>query len=164
MTKILLSFCIPTYNRPERIDFFLNQFISTNSNEIELIIGNDNPLCFKTKKTVEKYNDPRIQYFKNKNNLGLDGNLIKIIHKAKGEYVFINMDDDDIEMNEIPWILEIIKNNKNLAQIRGSIGMRKTNEIYGYYGFENKRLKQGIESISEMAFSFAQELFLKENF
>ena len=35
MSNILLSFCIPTYDRPERISAFIKYMISFQSDEIE---------------------------------------------------------------------------------------------------------------------------------
>jgi len=155
MTKILLSFCIPTYNRPERIDLFLQQFTSVKSDEIEILIGDDNPISNKTEQIIKKYDDSRIIFFRNNSNFGLDANLLKIIHRANGEYVFINMDDDDIEFSEIPWILEKIKKHDNVTQIRGSIGNKRINDDDVYYKFDDVILKKGTESLLKLAFSFA---------
>ncbi len=165
MTKILLSFCIPTYNRPKRIDLFLQQFTSLESDEIEIVIGDDNPNSNKTEQIIEKYDDSRIIYFKNNLNYGLDANMLKIIHRAKGEYVFLNMDDDDIAFSQVTWVLGIIKKYDNITQIRGSIGNRRINDDDVYYKFDDVILKKGTESLLKLAFLFAHGsgIILKKN-
>ena len=43
--------------------------------------------------------------------------MLKTIKRATGEFVFILMDEDDIETEVIPWILDQIKKNpKFLSQ------------------------------------------------
>ena len=125
MSNTLLSFCIPTYNRPERISAIIKHIISFQSDEIEVVISDDNPLSNITQETVKKFEDPRVKYYRNKINLGFDGNMLKTIMRAKGEYVFINMDEDDVELDTIPWILKKIKENKNLTHLCGSIGDKR---------------------------------------
>ncbi len=125
MPNILLSFCIPTYTRPQRINKILQQFILFKSDEIEIIISDDNPNNNKTYQVVKKFKDSRIKYFRNRINFGFDANMLKTIKRANGEFVFIQMDEDDIESSSIPWILTNIKKNKNLTYICGQIGDRR---------------------------------------
>lgn len=152
MSKVLLSFCIPTYNRPERISNLIEQIISFESKEIEIVIGDDNPLSNRTQDVLKKFTDSRIKYFRNKTNLGMDGNLIKIIYKASGEFIFIVMDDDDIEMKTIPWILKMIKKNKNITQFCGALGDLRAGKNRCYYIYEDKFLSRGFESLNELLF------------
>lgn len=152
MSNVLLSFCIPTYNRPERISNLIEQIISFESNEIEIVIGDDNPLSNRTQDVLKKFTDSRIKYFRNKTNLGMDGNLIKIIYKASGEFIFIVMDDDDIEMKTIPWILKMIKNNNNITQFCGTLGDLRPGKNRAYYKYEDKFLSRGFESLNELLF------------
>ncbi len=125
MSNILLSFCIPTYNRPDRISVIIKSLISLQSKEIEIVISDDNPLSNRTQESVKEFTDPRVKYYRNKINLGFDSNMLKTIMRARGEYVFINMDEDDIELDTIPWILEKIKENKNLTHLIGCIGDKR---------------------------------------
>ena len=89
MPNILLSFCIPTYDRPERMMNLIEQITSFETDEIEIIIGDDNPLSNRTQDVVRRFTDSRINYFRNITNLGMDLNLIKTIYKASGEFIFI---------------------------------------------------------------------------
>lgn len=160
MSDIFLSFCVPTYNRPERIYKLINQIISLKYKEIELVIGDDNPLNIKTQEVVKGFNDSRIKYFKNKINLGFDGNIIRVINRASGEFVFLMMDDDDIEVETIPWILKAIKENKHISQLCGSIGNKnptyktRYHPYYFKYNYGEKYLKQGPESLLKLLFYY----------
>lgn len=121
MSDKLLSICIPTYNRVERL-IDIVQRISSNcsSKEIEILV-NDNASTDGTEKEIAKIKDTRLKYYKNKKNLGIAGNLIKSVERAKGDFIYIHWDDDFIELDAIPWILKTIKNNKNINQILGRI-------------------------------------------
>ena len=125
MSNILLSFCIPTYNRPERISAIIKDIISFQSKEIEIVISDDNPSSNSTREVIKRFKDPRVKYYQNKVNLGFDANMLKTIMRAKGEYIFINMDEDDVELDTLPWILQQIKGNKNLTYLCGSIGDKR---------------------------------------
>ena len=152
MSNILLSFCIPTYNRPERIESIIKQIIPFQSEEIEILISDDNPSFEKTQEVVKKFNDPRIKYKRNKKNLGAELNMIKTIKKAIGTFVFFLNDEDDIEMETIPWILKTIKKNNNLTQLCGILGDKRPNQNKFYYKFEDKLLNRGYESLRELLF------------
>ncbi len=124
MSKILLSFCIPVYNRSDRIKKIIEQITSFKSDEIEIVIS-DNASKDDTKKVVSKFEDKRIKYFRNKTNVGMDGNFILAIKRATGKFIFLLMDEDEVELETIPWILSEIRKNNNLSQLCGSIGDKK---------------------------------------
>ncbi len=156
MSQVLLSICIFTYNRPERISVLIKQIISFQSNEIEIVIGDDNPLSNRTRSVVQQFKDPRINYFHNKNNLGHEGNLLKTIHRASGKFVFLIVDDVDIEMEIIPWILKQIKKNQEISMIRGQINFKNPNSNNIVESKSEKRvLKKGFKSLNEILFKFS---------
>ncbi len=154
MSNVYLSFCIPSYNRPERIHKILEQLLNLKTNEIEIVIGDDNPNHDKIRKVVEKFNDHRINYFKNKDNLGIDGNILRVVKKAKGEFIFLLMDEDDVEVNNIPWIINVIKKHKNISQICGRIGDKRKgkNPIYFKHKKEDIILSRGFQSLRYILF------------
>lgn len=166
MSSILLSFCIPTYNRPERISRIINQIIPFQSEEIEIVIGDDNPSFEKTQEVVKNFTDPRINYFRNRKNLGLELNIIKIFKRANGEFLFLIMDEDDVEMKAIPWILKTIKQNLNLTHLYGSLGDKRPGQKENYKELGDRYLKQGAESLKEFLFytSHASGWVLKKKY
>ena len=119
MSTILISICIPTYNHHRTLLNLLKQIILFKSKEIEIIICDDNPFSTRTEDIVNQIQDPRFKYFRNRKNLGYDANFLNCIEKSSGEFIFIQCDDDDIEMDSFPWILKTIKSNeqRNITQL-----------------------------------------------
>ncbi|MBL7703550.1 MAG: glycosyltransferase family 2 protein [Ferruginibacter sp.] len=107
---MLLSICIPTFNRAGYLDICLNNFcreMKDAGDGIELIVT-DNCSTDDTQETVRKYMllQKNIQYHKNKSNLGADGNMLTCLEKANGEYCWIFGDDDILLEGQLKIILE----------------------------------------------------------
>ena len=128
--KPFISFVIPTYNRPkelgETIDSILKQ---PDICEYEIIIvdnsanmGADNA----TYKFISQFNNPRILYYINKENIGMEGNWNRCITLARGKYVSMIHDDDLLCEDYMEEIIRCIKNAENLG---GKIGVIKTSYV-----------------------------------
>lgn len=124
MSEILLSICIPTYNRKERIKKIITDLISVDIKEIEIVIS-DNASNDGTHKLIKEFKDSRIKYYRNQKNVGMDANFLLVIKRARGEFIFLLMDEDKVELKTIPWIIKKIKENKNISQLCGSIGDKR---------------------------------------
>ena len=118
--KILLSICLPTYNQPQ--DFkrtllsIISQINEKNQQEIEIVIG-DNSTNQETEDLVKKeFNLPYIHYYRHGTNLGVDRNILFLIEKAKGEYIWL-FGDDEMKPSAIDYVLNILKQNNNLSLI-----------------------------------------------
>lgn len=155
MTDILLSICIPTFNRPNLLYGLVKDIISFQSGEIEIVISDDYPNSNKTKKLVDELQDSRIKYYQNKKNLGYDANVIMCVKRSNGRFFFFICDDDDIEMNSIPWVLGIIKNNNNISQICGTIGEHSKDSDTNYMEFGERLVKKGYDSLKELLFYYS---------
>lgn len=94
----LISVVMPVYNGEkylrEAIDSILNQTFKY----FELLLIND-ASTDNSEKIINSYNDSRIIYIKNEQNLGLIKTLNKGLDLAKGEFV-ARMDQDDISHSE----------------------------------------------------------------
>ena len=88
MSKILLSICIPTYNRPENIRIILESFTVYPNNELEIVISDDNVNSNENTDVIKDFTDPRIKYFRNELNLNFGANILKSIERAKGEFIY----------------------------------------------------------------------------
>jgi acetyltransferase-like isoleucine patch superfamily enzyme len=113
--KILLSICIPTYNRSKALDGNLKalslQIIGKNL-PLELIVS-DNCSTDDTSLVVDKYIKLglSINYIKNGVNLGMDGNFAQCYRKAKGKYVLVLGDDDYIIDGKLIKIIDYLKDS-----------------------------------------------------
>ena len=94
---IKLSICIPTYNRAQHLSNCLQSLISMRRPkgfQFEICIS-DNGSNDNTKEIVDKAKeDIDINYSKNKSNLGIARNFLKVVSMAKGEFVWLIGDDD----------------------------------------------------------------------
>ncbi|MFM7357617.1 MAG: glycosyltransferase family 2 protein, partial [Sediminibacterium sp.] len=87
---MLLSICIPSYNRPESI-LQLLQSIDANPDMIEIVIAEDAaPLRDMVRSNVKQFKDTsnyNIHYHENQQNLGYDANIRNLIGLANGDFV-----------------------------------------------------------------------------
>lgn len=112
---MLLSICIPTYNRSKQLDNCLNSILiaskKVNKFDFEVCIS-DNNSEYNLSKILDKYKDNfRINFNKNSENLGFAINGIKTVKMASGEYSWMIGDDDLILPETFVKLEKIFKNN-----------------------------------------------------
>ena len=116
MSDILLSICIPTFNRPlflkSTIESIISQDIFNNENKIEIIIS-DNSTNEETLNMVNlfiiKY-PKKIFYYKNGINIG-DENISKALSLGNGLFLKLNNDTLVFNRNSLKELLYIIQTN-----------------------------------------------------
>lgn len=96
---MLLSICIPTYNRCEKVlgtlAFIVNELRDISPTDYELIVGDNcstDETCVKVTDFLQKEGIGKI--VRNKENLGLVGNVINLAYMATGDYLWFMGDDD----------------------------------------------------------------------
>lgn len=110
MSTILLSICIPTYNRCEVLDNTLSDLFSNpefNSNDIEVIVS-DNCSTDKTAQVVSKY--PLVKYYCNKENIK-DLNFTIALEYATGRHIRLFNDTLTFKPGALKKILKLIETN-----------------------------------------------------
>lgn len=120
MDDIILSICIPTYNRAQELERQLRFFFDEidERNEFEIIVT-DNSTNEDTKIVTEAFivSYKYLRYYKNEKNIGLVDNVIKAVELSKGKYVLVLGDDDKFEKGILDYILYNIKNNDNIGAL-----------------------------------------------
>lgn len=111
--KKLLTIAIPTYNRAQYLYVSLSRIfeqIKGLQDYVEIIVS-DNCSQDNTKAIVEDYISKglNIEFIRNSENIGMDGNFVQCFKKAKGEYVWILGDDDYLLNGTIEFIVRIIR-------------------------------------------------------
>jgi glycosyltransferase involved in cell wall biosynthesis len=107
----LLSICIPTYNRNKELtilyDEFINPIVQEFGDEIEIIVcdNSDDEISSLNKSIFEE----TIRYYKNEENLGFAGNVLKCYEKASAEYIWIIPDNDHILTKEFIKLFSFLK-------------------------------------------------------
>ncbi len=107
---MILSICIPTYNRVNQLDNCLNSILISKKNvdnfDFEICVS-DNNSEGDTESIIKKYNkELKIKYNRNEKNLGFAINGIKSISMAEGEFSWMIGNDDLI----LPKTLSVLKN------------------------------------------------------
>ncbi|MBY9007047.1 MAG: glycosyltransferase family 2 protein [Candidatus Lokiarchaeota archaeon] len=151
MTEIILSICIPTYNRSPIIYKTLDHLIKCKRNDIEIVVS-DNASPDDTEIRIKSIEDPRVKYFKNQVNYGIDMNILKCVERAKGEFIYFITDEDIINLELIPWIINLIKNIKELNLIIGSV-LDKRNGLNNVVSkFKDRTFNPGPHAILNLFF------------
>lgn len=130
---MILSICIPTYNRAYKLKkllYFLDNEIRTaNIGEIELLIG-DNCSTDDTENIVFDFMNNLLpyscRYYKNERNLGLVGNLFELNKKARGAYIWWLGDDDLYHLNIVRKVFEEVQKNVYSFIFINHCGYKKT--------------------------------------
>lgn len=121
--NIILSICIPTYNRGKRAyENVIHTLSSKYDNEIEIIISNNGTKndTVEWYKKIKNINDTRVKYFEFKDNVGFALNVCNVVNMAQGKYVVIISDEDQIDINLLDRILDLlVKNNIGVIRTKG---------------------------------------------
>jgi len=96
MNMPMISVLMPVFNGEKYLREAIESILNQTYGDFEFIILNDGSTD-KTEEIIVSYDDPRIVYVKNEENLGIVGTLNKGISLAKGKYI-ARMDADDISL------------------------------------------------------------------
>ncbi len=109
---MLLSICIPTYNRPESLLNCLNSLALQRKKNFEVCIS-DNCSKVNIYKLIKPYKKKlNIKFNKNKKNLGFALNVLKVSSLAKGDFIWLVGDDDLLLPEAVEELLYLISKNK----------------------------------------------------
>ena len=110
----LISVLMPAYNAEKYIAQAIESILGQTYDDFEFIIIND---CSKdrTEEIILSYNDQRIVYLKNEQNLGVALTLNRGLAVAKGEFI-ARMDADDISLpDRLEKQVAFLQDNKDVA-------------------------------------------------
>lgn len=116
-SKIILSICIPTYNRAKflknNLESLYKQINDINCKYVEVMVSN-NCSTDNTHSVVQEYlhRGMEITYYKNESNLGFDGNFLQCIYQAKGKYVLLLGDDDLLLDGSLDTLVELLSTDE----------------------------------------------------
>jgi glycosyltransferase involved in cell wall biosynthesis len=92
-TVPFLSVCIPTYNREQYLQKCLRSVIPQITDDVEVIVQ-DNASTDSTWSFLSTIAHPRVHVARNSSNIGLVGNFIEVVRRARGTYIYVLTDDD----------------------------------------------------------------------
>ena len=94
MSDVLLSICIPTFNRAQIVYECVKDCLSYQTEQIEVVV-NDNCSTDDTCKLLSEIKDERFHYYCNDTNIGYS-NLVVALTKGHGKYCLLLSDEDAI--------------------------------------------------------------------
>lgn len=148
--NILLSICIPSYNRGHRAyENVLHCLSSEFDEEIEVVLSNngtsnDTKECYDK---IEQIEDSRLVYFSFEDNKGVALNICKVTELASGKFILLLSDEDLIDLINLKSLLSILREEKEELGI-----VRVCSDIQGggaYIGYA----KPGIDALRKFMLS-----------
>lgn len=128
-----VSICIPTFNRADMVGCAIRSALSQTYQDIEVVVV-DNASTDNIEEVVASFDDPRLRFMKNEENLGLFGNFNRCIEVAQGEFLHILHSDDYIDPDFTETCVAFFDEHPNVAvTFTSSITHIRDQEIEGYY-------------------------------
>src|SRR5205085_7348374 len=109
-----LSVCIPTYNRVQYLQKCLRSVIPQITDEVEVIVQ-DNASSDDTWQFLSGIDHPGVHVARNSTNIGLVGNFIEVVKRARGTYIYVLTDDDYLLIDGIRDSIAFAKSSGCLA-------------------------------------------------
>lgn len=144
---MLLSICIPAYNRASVLPALLESILSQTFADYEVLICEDvSPQREEIRAVVERYgrsHPGRIRYIENENNLGYDGNLRRLIERAEGEFCMFMGNDDLMCPDALRIVADAVRRHSNvgvLVRSYQSFEVEPRNIVQTFRYFPEERL------------------------
>lgn len=113
-----LTIGIPTYNGADTLSAAIESALSQSRiDEVEILIS-DNCSEDETGAIVKDFQNEHpglISYYRNETNVGYDANVDLVVNRAKGEFVWILSDDDELMPGAVVKVLDEIGKHENIA-------------------------------------------------
>lgn len=134
MSNKVLSICIPTYNRGQKLIGNLKKWLANDNNKFEIVIS-DNCSTDNTVELLKSLGDERVVIIENDRNYGTHLNGIKVLQAGSGKYIMPLMDKDSISMEHIDEITDFLEKNDFAV---GRFNDSCTNDKISFYKYPNK--------------------------
>ena len=119
------SFCMSTYKRPDFLKRQLGKLLGQDYTNYEIIVSDNDP-AQSAKLIVDYFNDTRIKYHPNQENIGMIKSYNRSIDRACGKFVVMITDDDPVEGDFLTMFFEVEKKHPGYS-------------LYGGFGRIGKR-------------------------
>ena len=116
MSEILLSICIPTYNRCDKVCSIVQNCLSSKNMDFEIIVS-DNCSTDDTVEKLKSINDKRLIILESDKNYGTYVNGNKALLAGKGKYIMPFMDRDNINMKYFDIVLDYLQKHDFAAGV-----------------------------------------------
>ena len=151
---MLLSICIPNFNRANCLDNCLNSIVISKKNsnlKFEVCIS-DNNSSDNIENVINSYKSKlNINFKKNKRNVGLGKNILNVVSMAKGEFVWI-LGNDDLIVPKALKSLEKLFSKKNEVDFYfvNSFNLQSFKVLDSPQPFNTENLPNNMEKFSKI--------------
>ena len=113
MKEILVSICIPTFNRSEQVEKCVKDCLKIDGEFFEIVVVDD---CSNddTQDRIRAIRDSRVRYIKNEKNMGFP-NMARALMEGKGEYCLLLGDKDVLHCLDWDNLIQTIQRNENVS-------------------------------------------------
>lgn len=119
---MLLSICIPTYNRGHRAYALVKELlekIDLKEDAYEIILSNNgSDKNTEGYEKLKKIKDSRFHYYEFSKNMRFWRNYNEVVKKSNGDWCLLISDEDNIIIDNLNYYIDIIKKYKNLGIIK----------------------------------------------
>jgi glycosyltransferase involved in cell wall biosynthesis len=115
-----ISVCLPTYNRAHYLRETIASMLAQTVTDFELIVA-DNCSTDTTAQMVAAFQDPRIRYVRNEENIGHYRNMDRALALARGAYVCIIHDDDVYAPEFLARESEMLDRHRNVGMVHCAV-------------------------------------------
>ena len=145
----LVSLCIPTYNRAPYLKALLQSIVAylpANECRLEILVA-DNAGSDDTPAVIDAFRAqlPMLKYYRNPENVGTELNMLGLVERSKGRYIWLFGDDDVFRPNGIEAVLDSLADDPDYVILNyGPIARDGTPKaIERFFDIrENRNLKQ----------------------
>jgi len=145
-SRPILTVCIPAYNRAGLLKPLLDSILSQNFDDFDILICEDgSPERAAIAGVVHGFQQrhpERIQYEENTSNLGYDGNIRRLVERAKGQYCVFMGNDDLMCAGALDAIAAAIQRQPDCGVVVRSyatfdVNPEQFNQVYRYFPDEH---------------------------
>ncbi len=127
MSAPLVTFCTPTYNRPDYLRRTIESCLAQTRQDFEIVIT-DNSTNNESAQMVATIKDPRIRYYSNNGNIGPVKSCNRAVSMAQGKYVQLLMDDDLIRPRFLELTVEAFEKNPTVGVVMAPMALIDEND------------------------------------
>lgn len=143
----LITIAIPTYRRVDllklSIDSALDQVGVSCEYEIIVVDNDADQLESDTSRLIKTYNNGKVLYYKNRENIGMFGNWNRCIELSRGKWIAFLHDDDMLCKSYIKDVVTLLNRKNNIGALMSSSVIINNNYSHDIQE-ENKRLQRNI--------------------
>ena len=123
--RVKVSIITPVYNTPKKyLRECIDSVLAQSFTDFEFLFCDDGSKPY-IKKTIEKYNDDRIFYYRNDKNKGAAESRNKLIKIAKGEYLALLDADDIMHKDRLAKQVAYLDKHRNIGVLGTAFSINK---------------------------------------